>query len=312
MKIGVYVSHLNKIGGVETSAINLCNRTGWDLIFNSAELNSLAKLKFNFYNQIFVKHTYDVIILQTCWGAKCILNAKKYIQVIHADYEAYIEGWDFIYDHKKDPRTNYHIAVSQLVAEKFEKVTKYKIDKVIYNLLDGEKEYPKKAIPKKDTLRLVTVSRISKEKGFERMLKMAELLDGEKYTWEVYGCLTTNKCYSDSIIKKFKEHKNIMFKDFTDKPLEKMAEADYLVQLSDTEGFSYSLQESLKVKTPVITTNYPASYELIKDGENGYILDMDLSNFSLEKIKKIPTLGEYKEKSTEKDWFNFIKKITKE
>ena len=43
MKVGVYVSSINKIGGVETFAINLCNRTGFDLIFNTASLSALKK-----------------------------------------------------------------------------------------------------------------------------------------------------------------------------------------------------------------------------------------------------------------------------
>jgi glycosyltransferase involved in cell wall biosynthesis len=36
-----------------------------------------------------------------------------------------------------------------------------------------------------------------------------------------------------------------------------IADADYLVQLSDTEAWSYSVLESLSLGTPVITTPIP-------------------------------------------------------
>jgi glycosyltransferase involved in cell wall biosynthesis len=78
------------------------------------------------------------------------------------------------------------------------------------------------------------------------------------------------------------------------------------VQLSDTEGMPYCIQEALQALTPVITTNYPSVHELVKDGENGYILDMELSNFDIEKLQKIPKLQEYKEKSTEADWLEIL------
>ena len=43
-------------------------------------------------------------------------------------------------------------------------------------------------------------------------------------------------------------------------------EADYGVQLSDTEGYSYFINECLQYETPVLCTNFPSAYESVKDG----------------------------------------------
>ena len=71
-----------------------------------------------------------------------------------------------------------------------------------------------------------------------------------------------------------------------------VADCDYLIHLSLTEGDPYCTKEALQVNTPCITTSYPATYEQIVDGENGYILDFDLFK-----------------NGTNKEWFKVIDKI---
>ena len=69
--------------------------------------------------------------------------------------------------------------------------------------------------------------------------------------------------------------------------LDYIANADYLVQLSDTEGYSYSIVEALSVGTPVIATDFAvASEQGIVDGKTGWILPMDMSRIPLKEIVK--------------------------
>ena len=88
-------------------------------------------------------------------------------------------------------------------------------------------------------------------------------------------------------------------------------EADYGVQLSDTEGYSYFINECLQYGTPVISTDFPSVYESVENEKNGYILDMNLKNLDIDKIvNRIPKNFKYKEKCTEEDWIKlFNKKI---
>jgi len=307
MKVGVYTSNLHKIGGIETFAINLCNRTGFDLIFKDYDINQLKKLKHNFYS---INHNsgleYDVIILaQSNWVPyPTRIKAKYFIQTIHADYKEMSEKHGFKY--VKFDKTTHHIAVSKHVANVFESVTPYKIDKVIYNLLPNT-EVPK--VEKHKKLSFITLSRFSKEKGYERVLKMAEKLKGQDYIWNIYG--DNNSNYAKEMIRLLEEYPNIRYRGVTTNAKEEIAKHSYLVQLSDTEGFCYSIYEAISVNVPVIVTNFESSKELVIDGKNGYILDMELNNFCVNKIKRIPLIKSFKEKSTENDWFEFINEISK-
>ena len=86
-------------------------------------------------------------------------------------------------------------------------------------------------------------------------------------------------------------------------------ESDYGVQLSDTEGYSYFINECLQYGTPVICTNFPSVYESIENEKNGYILDMNLSNLDINKIiNNIPKNFLYEEKCNEKDWIELLNK----
>ena len=75
-----------------------------------------------------------------------------------------------------------------------------------------------------------------------------------------------------------------------------IANADYLVQLSDNEGYCYSVVESLCVGTPVIVTDMPVMKEIGVNKTNGFILDFELNNVDLNAIYKGLPKFEYKPK----------------
>lgn len=137
----LYASHLNRIGGIETFIFNFCKRLSghYDITFayDTAEPLSLLKVAdhvktHKLHNE---KLTADCLIVATAWGKgpEGRIFAPVQVQMVHADYVAYIEGWNFKYS--KLPSTTHHIAVGQHVARQFEIATPYKIDEVIYNLL---------------------------------------------------------------------------------------------------------------------------------------------------------------------------------
>lgn len=318
MKIAIYISNYNSIGGVERFVENFCKRMSrhydieliydnvdsLDLLFEIAEYVEVVKLdKVN-------GHKCDVFICSTAWGTEPYnyVKSKKAIQIIHADFTHVIANWNFKYTKHKN--TTHHVAVGELVKEAFEIATPYNIDKIIYNLLDDTyKPQPKK---KNDKLTLITVNRISGEKGFDRMLKLAKLLDNQKieYIWNVYGSYKTD--WQKNIVRSFKDCKNVHFKGVVRKPYELINQSDYLVQLSDTEGFAYSVYEALQMKTPCIITPFKSGNEQITDGENGYIVPFDMNNIDLNKIvNNIPTVKDFKEIGSEKSWIDFINEITK-
>jgi glycosyltransferase involved in cell wall biosynthesis len=308
----IYISRYNSIGGVERFVENFCKRMNnhYDitLLFDWAESNSLLLEMSDFVNikKLDHKEKYkcDYFINSTAWGYEPYnhIQAKKQIQIIHADFTHVIANWDFQY--KKHKNTTHHICVGELVKKAFEVATPYKCDNIIYNLLDNTIKLENK--PKNDKLTLITVSRLSGEKGFERMLQFAKLLELNKidYIWSVYG--NKNNNYNNAIVKKFQNTK-VNFKGVIRNPFPEINKADYLVQLSDTEGFAYSVYEALQCKTPCIITPFASGNEQIKDGVNGYVIPFDLQNIDLKQIiNNIPIVKDFKEIGSEQTWIDFL------
>ena len=82
-----------------------------------------------------------------------------------------------------------------------------------------------------------------------------------------------------------------------------IASATYLVQLSDSEAWSYSILEALTQNVPVIVTEFPSAEEMgIIDGQNGYIVPFDM-NFDVTRLKNVPNFRYFYDNGViEKAW----------
>lgn len=215
--------------------------------------------------------------------------------MIHANYKEITRTHaNFIYEPWK--RVNKYISVSKTVANSIKEL--YNLDsKVMYNIQ-----------MEKQPLRLISASRFSAEKGYKRMIILAQKLKEAKipFEWRVYTSLNAYKI-NPSDYPQFK------FLTPTYDLAEAIRWADYGVQLSDTEGYCYFVNECLFYGTPTITTDFDSVHESVTDGVNGYIIDMELSNLDIDKIvNHIPSKLPYKLQSTVKDWVKLIGKPEKE
>lgn len=314
-QLAVYISNYNLIGGVERFVENFCKRMSkyYDITFfyDWIEDQNMALEISDFVDVVKIdkskKYQFDYFVNSTAWGFEPYNNilAKKIIQVVHADYRHVIATWNFKYNKHKN--TTHHVCVGEIVKEAFEIATPYKCDAVIYNLLDNSIKLEKK--PKNKILNLVTLSRLSGEKGFKRMLELANQLDSKKipYIWNVYG--STNHTFAKQTVLSFKNCPNVIFKGITREPFKEINKADYLVQLSDTEGFAYSVYEAMQVKTPCIITPFASGKEQITHGVNGWIIPFDMKDIDFEAIlKKDLKVPEFEELGKESDWINLLEK----
>ena len=73
--------------------------------------------------------------------------------------------------------------------------------------------------------------------------------------------------------------------------------ADVMLVGSYKEGWSISMLEALACGKPLVSTNVSGSKEMIKNGENGYIVDTRNPNDYSKKIQEALTLSNYKEVS---------------
>lgn len=154
----------------------------------------------------------------------------------------------------------------------------------------------------KKAIILVSATRIpapDKGKNAERMLKLAKMLNAANIPFLWFN-------FSDAPLKDApKGFMNIgAFQDI--QPY--IAKADYLVQLSDQEGFGYSVLEALINNTAVICTPFDTTAELgVEDGVNGYIVPFNL-NFDVRKLLDVP-MFEYtwSNEKIKKEWDKLFK-----
>lgn len=263
-----YFYYINAIGGIETFFYNIAKKyNDFDIVVyyqfgDEEQIKRLKKYvrvkKYNGEkikcNKAFFNFNLDIIDN---------VDAKEYIQILHGDYKA------MGIKPPINPKINKYLGVSKQVCKTFEEITGIKCE-LAYNPMAIDK--PKKV------LTLISATRLTAEKGKKRMIQLMHKLDNANIPYIWYIFTDDGQAIVNPHIIYMKPRLDII--NF-------IAKADYLVQLSDNEGYCYSVAESLCVGTPVIVTDIPVLKEIgVKDGKNGFILDFDLSNVDVKKIYK--------------------------
>lgn len=155
---------------------------------------------------------------------------------------------------------------------------------VIHNFLnDNLIELSKEANPLVDipsnTLKLCVVSRISSGKGFERLLLLVKELEKENIPY-IVNIVGKGRKREIEYRKLFEDYKKVIFVGYRDNPYNYVKNSDYLVQLSDDESWCNSITEAKVLDVPVLVTNFKSSYEQIKDGYNGIMVDLEEKDYS--------------------------------
>ena len=264
-----FFRHINRIGGIETFFYNMAKKYGPDhditIFYMTGDpemidrIRKYVRIKEYTGQKIKCKRAFFNFNLD----ALPTIEADEYFQIAHGDYKAMN-----IKPPMNEQIQNY-IGVSQLVCDTFHEMTGYDV-KLCYNPFIQEK--PRKV------LNLISATRLSKEKGHERIVALAQALDAADipYIWTIYT--DTDKKYI---------HPNLVYREPRHSIVDYIANSDYLVQLSDNEGYCYSVIEALSVGTPVIVTECPVFEELgVKNGVNGFILPFDMKNIPVDAIYK--------------------------
>ena len=285
MKNIFYFRYINAIGGIETFFYYLAKKyQDWDITiyYLDGEPKQINRLK-----QYVRVRKYEGEIIECDraffnFNLDIInnVNAKEYIQIAHGDYKAMGIKPN---THKKITK---YLGVSKQVCETYKEVTGFYTE-LAYNPI--EIDQPKKV------LNLISATRLTPEKGKNRIKKLASMLDkaGIPYLWTIF---------TDDINEI--NNPNIVYMKPRLDIINYIANADYLVQLSDNEGYCYSVVEALSVGTPVIVTDVPVFKEIGVNKDNGFILDFDLSDVPIEQIYKGLPKFEYKPK--EDNWITFL------
>lgn len=291
MKNVFYFKDINSIGGVESFFYYLsCLYKNMVVYYKNADVKQVERLAKNVEVRKYKNGEKIICDRFFCNYAPDIINnveAKEYIHLIHCDYK------QTNFSPIIHPKFTKYIGVSQLVCDSFKELTGIKAE-CIYNPL------PPKTVKKQkvsDKLRLISVTRLSSEKGGSRMIKLSELLDkaGIDYEWLVYSN-RKNRGWYNPRVKYEKPSLNI---------IEEIVKADYLVQLSSHEAYCYSVIEAVSCGIPVIITDLPVFKELgLNHGKNAIICDLNMNNVDINMIKN--GLPEFEYKPPKSNWGKYL------
>ena len=266
-QVVLYVNYLHIIGGIETFIYNFA-LTFYKTYDITLAINEIPDKQFDRISQFIriikkpaVPIVCDVLImLRILDDCPDYIDAKKTIRMVHACRTN--PKW-LVPD---DADTVVHC--STVSKESFGSQ-----GMVIHNPFHTDK---------KKALFLISATRIpapDKGKNEWRMMRLAEMLNKADipFIW-----LNFSEGQLDNPPKGFYN----MGIEMDIQPY--IGKADYLVQLSDSEGYSYSVLEALTNNTPVIYTPFQSAAESgLKDGINGYMVPFDMA-FDVNKLLKVP------------------------
>lgn len=268
-QVAIYIKNTNSIGGIETFILHFAAvmKKYYDIVLMIDRVTPELRARYSKLIRV-VSATQELacdtlLLMRIIDDIPSNVHYRKSIRMCHACRTA-----DWL--HIKDD-TDMAVCVSNISKKSFEEEAERAV--VIHN-----------PIVKTDrrALILVSATRIpAPDKGYNEV-RMRQLAD--KLIEADIPFLWFN--FSDGVL-------NAAPKGFVNVGSfqgcqEFIARADYLVQLSDAEAYSYSILEALINNTAVIVTPFESAAEQgVVDGENGYVVPFDM-DFDVKKLLDIP------------------------
>ena len=306
MKKIMFYRPLYSLGGTEIAMLNLVTKLkGYKIYIGYSDETSDQHLldRFTKYAEVVNLNEIESINVDTFITCSAHYNLVEAVKKVHAEktilwihHLVNVETTVLARKEETD-KLDSVITVSNTTAKTLKEVfpnLKNKI-KAIYNIIDEDeiKNSADKPLKKKlklsNELNLVTVSRVCKEKGFERMIHLAKFLREKNinFKWFIIG----GNYYKDEFnrIKKLYEEfkENFEWFGFIDNPHNIVKQCDYSVLLSDDETWGLVLTEAMMIGVPCITSDFKVAFEQIKDQNNGIILSNELTDTYSERIDDI-------------------------
>lgn len=124
-------------------------------------------------------------------------------------------------------------------------------------------------------LRILTVGRLSNEKGQDLAIRACARLIKDEYDIKWY-CLGEGNSRGEyeQLIKESKLQDKFILLGSDPNPYPYMDQCDIYVQPSRYEGYCITLAEARALRKSIVTTNFTGAREQIEDGKNGLIVDV--------------------------------------
>ena len=270
-----YVSNFNIIGGTETFIYELARKySDYDItvIYKTGDEAQLARLrkhvKVRQYHGQQIKAKKAFFNYQT--DIIDHVEADEYIQIIHAMFKT--QG----IDPKPNPRIDRYLSVSDSAGAEWKELTGKKTTTCRNPLTITPEE-------RQEPIILVSATRLTAEKGKDRMIKLAQDMDkaGINYMWFIFTN-DRNRIENPSI---YYMNPTLNIRPF----IASVRGRGYGVQLSDCEGDCYFTRECEGLGVPLIVTPVPSFKEQgLREGKNCYFVPFDMKDTQIERIRRIP------------------------
>lgn len=187
--------------------------------------------------------------------------------------------------------TNSH-ATKNLLLQKNSKLVDREKFRVIYNGLDFDEFDNRPVNPiytrKDNELVIGNASRFVEQKGHKYLIEITGKLKSHQVPFRLL--LAGEGKLRNSIIKMAKKegvYDNLLFTGFIKDIKSFMASIDIFLLTSLWEGFGYVIVEAMASGKPVIAFDISSNPEIIRDGENGYLIPFFDTDTFVQKIKTL-------------------------
>lgn len=269
-----------------------------------------------------VPERYDAVLdfygyghFLSAYGAEYVTSDKKIMWLHDEKLEwleltaPYLKFYDKFY------------CVSQTVKNNFEELYPQYKDKaeILYNYVDIDRikllaEEKLTDQKYKGNCKILTVGRLSEQKGYDYAIEAAKLLkeSGVSFIWYIIG-EGIERTNMEHLIRKYGLEQEFILLGRIENPYPYIQTCDLYVQPSRHEGFGIAVLEAKVLCRPIIISNTPCLKEQIEDNVNGYIVQLEPKALA-EKIKYVLSQKEARDKVTEElksIEFNFGKEMDK-
>ena len=227
---------------------------------------------------------YDVAIgfLEKTSNYLCVDNvtADKKIGWIHTNYENM--GMSAKFDKRYFKSLNFIVSISEECVEVLKKNFNMYNDKfkLMYNIVSPKfiQELAKEDVTdieiKKNVINIISVGRLSFEKGIDLSIKACKLLidNGFNIHWIVVG-EGNERNNLEQLISDYKLEKHFQLIGAKENPYKYIQSSDIYVQASRFEGKSIAIDEAKILAKPIVVTNFDTAKDQIENMINGLIVD---------------------------------------
>ncbi|KKI91435.1 glycosyl transferase family 1 [Bacillus sp. SA1-12] len=217
------------------------------------------------------------------------VKSKKKIGWVHTNYTN--SGMDYKFDNFYFNKLDHIITVSQECANAL-KITfphiKNKV-RVIYNIVSpniieslSNEEIQDNHLFNKNCTNIVTVARLSNEKGLDLAIRSCKLLIEKGYhiKWYVLGDGNEREKLA-SLINNIGVKNHFILLGIKSNPYPYIKKSDIYVQPSRYEGKSIAIDEAKILGKPIILTNFKTAKDQIYNGINGLIVGLSEEEITL-------------------------------